>query len=118
MRVLVVDDNATVRRSLVRLLAAQGFEATAAENGQAALLLVQEQSFDVILCDLMMPLMDGMTFYDDLSVLRPDLTRRVIFVSAWADQPEVQDFLGRTNRPVVAKPFEMPALVNQIRAVA
>jgi CheY-like chemotaxis protein len=118
MRVLVVDDNVTVRRALVRLLATQGIQAAGAENGEAALVRVQEEDFDVILCDLMMPLMDGMTFYDDLSVLRPDLTSRVIFVSAWVDEPEVKDFLGRTKRPVVPKPFEMPELVRQIRAVA
>jgi CheY-like chemotaxis protein len=117
MHVLVVDDNATVRQSLSRVLLNYGLEAAVAENGAVALVAVQERDYDVIVCDIMMPVMDGMTFYDDLSVVRPELARRVIFVSAWADEPEVREFLDRTKRPVVAKPFEVPALMEQIRAL-
>jgi len=89
----------------------------AVPSGKAALLAVQETSFDAIVCDIVMPLMDGMRFYDDLSAVRPELTRRVIFVSAWADAPEVRGFVDRTKRPVVAKPFEMPTLVGRLRAL-
>jgi CheY-like chemotaxis protein len=117
MRVLVVDDNPTVRHSLTRVLQAHGLEATAAENGAEALLAVGANSFDAIVCDLMMPVMDGMTFFDDLVALRPAQARRVIFVSAWVDAEPVKEFLDRAGQPVLAKPFEVPLLVDAIQAL-
>ena len=115
LQVLLVDDNATVRRSLSRILEAQGLHALTAENGAVALLALEGRSFDAILCDIMMPIMDGMTFYDGLAAERPEQARRVIFISAWADEPLVREFLDRVGQPVLPKPFDLPVLVEAIR---
>jgi len=61
LRVLVVDDNATNRKVVELMLAQVGAEVTACENGQEAVMAFQKEAFDVILMDLQMPVMDGLT---------------------------------------------------------
>ena len=58
-RVLVVDDNATNRNVLCRRLERQGYAVEEAPNGEAALDRIATESFDVVLLDIMMPVMDG-----------------------------------------------------------
>ena len=58
-RVLLVDDEAAMRRSAPRLLVAKGFAVDTAEDGQAALALLETRSVDVLLLDLRMPAMSG-----------------------------------------------------------
>src|SRR5688572_31808264 len=59
-RVLVVDDEPTLRRSVVRMLVASGMEAIPAEDGSAALALLERERVHVALVDLMMPKMNGL----------------------------------------------------------
>ena len=67
-RVLVVDDEADQRDSLALLLEMRGFAADTAENGLVALdKLHGEQHYDIVLLDLMMPVMDGLTFWGAMS---------------------------------------------------
>ena len=80
-RVLIVDDDESLRESLELVLAAEGFEVVTAADGVAALGRLEASSFDVVLCDVRMPGMDGIE-------LLPQLVRRlpgtpVIMMSAY-----------------------------------
>ena len=59
MRILVVDDIKEVRYMLEVILKSQGYEIVAAENGEVALKRLKEQNFDLIISDILMPVMDG-----------------------------------------------------------
>ena len=65
-RILVVDDDPALRESLQLVLSAEGYAAAGAADGDAALARIEAESFDVILCDLRMPGMDGMELLPQL----------------------------------------------------
>jgi CheY-like chemotaxis protein len=81
-RVLIVDDDPEARRWLARALAAEGWQASAAEDGRAALARVRERRPDLILLDLMMPEMDGFEFLAELRKVKAWLGIPVIVVTA------------------------------------
>ncbi len=116
--VLLVDDNQNVREGLARVLRKAGYTVATAENGLAALAALEGNRYAAIVCDIMMPAMDGIRLYQLIEIHHPDAAKRVLFVSAWFDDPEVQSFLTRTGRPVLHKPFEIPAFIQAVREVA
>jgi two-component system response regulator MprA len=118
LSVLVVDDNRGVRDGLAKALAVEGFQVRTADNGLAAFAEAQNQAFDAIVLDIMMPVIDGMHLYEALVAEDPAAASRVLFVSAWFDDPDVERFLRRTGRPVVAKPFDIHDIVRRVRLVA
>ncbi|HTM22333.1 MAG TPA: ATP-binding protein, partial [Kofleriaceae bacterium] len=109
-RILAVDDDALVARTLARLLAGQ-HEVTTVGGGAAALdLLARDPAFDLILCDLMMPEMNGMQLYRLVADRWADLARRFVFISGGALGQEIAGFLDTVDHPRMAKPFEPAAL--------
>lgn len=116
--VLLVDDNHEVREGLARVLRRSGFHVATAENGLEALAKLEGSDFRAVICDIMMPVMDGIRLYQVLEVSHPDVARRVMFVSAWFDDPEVQTFLTRTGRPILRKPFEIQDFIRAVEEVA
>jgi CheY-like chemotaxis protein len=115
--VLVVDDNAVVRHGVARVLRSEGHRVVEAENGMVALVEVERCGFGAIVLDLMMPVMDGVACFQALEAAYPEAARRVLFVTAWADEPELHGFLAGSGRPVLQKPFDVEALVAAVRRV-
>jgi CheY-like chemotaxis protein len=109
-RVLVVDDDKEVRDSLVELLTAEGYEVSAAHDGQQALTKVLIHPPDVILLDLMMPVMSGWEFLE-LRLWYPVLNKlSIIVVSAVENSLDVA--------AVVLKPFLMDEVLKAVGRVA
>jgi len=115
--VLLVDDNQNVREGLARVLRKSGFAVATAQNGLEALAALEGNSYGAIVCDIMMPVMDGIRLYQLIEARHPDAAKHILFVSAWFDDPEVQSFLDRTGRPVLRKPFEIGDLLKAVREV-
>jgi CheY-like chemotaxis protein len=104
-RILVVDDEPFVLRSLERILAAH-HDVVLAPNGPDALARIAGAApFDGVLCDVMMPGMNGMELYREILRRSPGLASRVLFVTGGALVEEVRAFLEETGAPVVEKPF-------------
>ncbi len=82
-RVLVVDDEPTLRRSVVRMLAASGMDAIPVEDGAAALALLERERVHVALVDLMMPKMNGLELLENLRTSHPGV--EVIMMTAFGD---------------------------------
>ena len=102
--VLVVDDEPSIGAVLRRIL--RGHEVTVVSDARMALeLLGSGQRFDVILSDLMMPVVSGMEFYDELMRRFPDAADRVVFVSGGAFTPGATAFLDRVTNERIQKPF-------------
>jgi PAS domain S-box-containing protein len=107
--VLVIDDEPQVGTLLTRVLPEHAI--TAETSARAALLrLGRGERFDHILCDLMMPDLTGMDFYDALALIDPSLQRRVIFISAGAFTDRARTFLERVKNLRLDKPFDVAEL--------
>ena len=108
--ILVVDDQEPVRDLIADILVGDGHDVRTAENGVEALRLLGEQEYDVILSDMMMPEMDGQQLYGEIARRWPRIAGRMVFVTAQAEEPSIADFLGRSGRRVVEKPFSVAEL--------
>lgn len=118
MDVLIVEDNADVRAGLAKVLGRAGFEVSTAENGLVALAAIQGRPFHAVVCDIMMPVLDGIRLYELMKEQYPEAASRVLFVSAWFDDPKVQAYLERTERPVLTKPFDIQEFLAVVKRVA
>jgi DNA-binding NtrC family response regulator len=120
-RALVVDDEPTIRTALARYLRRLGWEADEAEDGSAALgKLVRSApgGYQVVVSDLRMPNYSGVELHDWLAEHRPDLFACLILTTGDLASPAVSEFIARTPRPLIEKPFELAVLGRLIEAVA
>jgi PAS domain S-box-containing protein len=114
-RVLVVDDDPAVARAIRRAVS-DAHEVTTESSGPAALArLAAGETFDAVLCDVMMPGMDGGAVLERLREVAPALARRVVLVTG-AFNPDVQAIVERSGVPYVLKPFSAAELLDAIDA--
>jgi two-component system, cell cycle sensor histidine kinase and response regulator CckA len=108
--ILVVDDEAIVLKAMRRILEGQ-HEIVCAETGQQGLELIRSGAqYDLLFCDLMMPDMNGVAFYEDLAKTHPDLAKRVVFLTGAAPTPELEKFLASVKARILQKPFDAKRL--------
>jgi two-component system NtrC family sensor kinase len=116
-RVLVVDDEPTLRMTLAVLLEDE-YEVVLAESGGAVLaILAQERSFDAILCDIMMPEISGIDVHAWMARDAPELLPRTIFMTGGAYTLGAREFLDGLPHGYVEKPFEVLDLIQVINRV-
>lgn len=114
-RVLIVDDEPAMCRSLHSLLRSS-HEVTTAAGGEAALeLLARGEKYDVILCDLMMPVLNGMDLFGELERTQPGQQQQMIFMTGGAFTAEARAFLGGCSNPRLQKPFAAEELEGAIQ---
>jgi CheY-like chemotaxis protein len=112
-RILVVDDERSIRLALGRYLRRNGWEVDEAEDGEAALGILHEapeEKYDLVITDLRMPVLSGFEVHDWLAEHRADLFDRLVIATGDVASQPVREFLNRTSRPVLEKPFELSAL--------
>jgi two-component system response regulator MprA len=116
--ILVVDDHAATREPLAKLLRYEGYETAVASNGAEALEALRERKPDLVLLDLLMPKMDGMTFLDqaarephgtDLPVIVVTGGLNVTQIRRAGELPGVVDVMTKAR-------FTVDGLLNRIRA--
>jgi signal transduction histidine kinase len=114
-RVLAVDDEPQVLRSIQRALGAH--EVVVADCGRDALSrLATDQAFDVILCDLMMGDMTGMDLHAELHRRSTDLAARIVFMTGGVFTDGARDFLAGVTNACIEKPFDLVALRAMVTA--
>jgi CheY-like chemotaxis protein len=114
-RILVVDDDAMVLALLAAVLTLAGYDVDTAVNGHDALDRIAARSYDVIVSDLYMPNLDGVGLYRALEGRRPELLRRIAFVSGTTELPTFQRFVAETGVPLLHKPFNIEDLLRFIQ---
>lgn len=109
-RILVVDDEAPLAGLISEILMSDGYQVDTAVNGLAALARIERNNYDLILSDLRMPELDGPGLYRELERRRPDLLKRIAFVTGSAQSAGMEQFLERTGASILYKPFRMQDL--------
>ena len=115
--ILIVDDEPSVVIALAELLRRQGYTVATASNGALALEYLHAQPYDVILCDLLMPEIDGQTFYTTLQRDYPSLYPRVIFLTGDTVGATSTAFLQQCGQPWLYKPFGASEVLHAIAQV-
>jgi len=115
-RVLVVDDESSLRATLCALLQHEGFDAVEAADGQQAINTFREMpnSFDCVVLDFSMPKLNGEEVFRELRAQRPDVP--IILMSGFTEQELLDRFRGANLTKAIQKPFLIDELIASIRA--
>lgn len=115
-RVLVIDDEPFVGRAIEAVLCGDHDVVLAVRASEAFARLAAGETYDVILCDVMMPEFGGREVHERLMADWPHLASRVVFMTGGAFAPDVSEFLGRSSQRVLSKPFAPEELRAILRA--
>jgi two-component system NtrC family sensor kinase len=115
---LLVDDEPAIRTALSMHLKRAGHRVDAAESGTEALAMLGGAHYDGIFLDLRMPDVSGADLYRRLRERDPGQAQRVVFATGDVDADGARDFLRRTGRPFLAKPFSLGAVTELLEQVA
>ena len=116
LRVLVVDDEASVRVSLQRYLAGRGHDVETTASGEDALARLRATSYDAVIVDMRMPDLSGEQLFERLRSNDPAHAERVIFTTGDLVNEQMRRFLDGTGRPCVPKPFEFASFDQALPA--
>ena len=114
-KVLVVEDESLIARLIERVLGDTA-DVEHAPDGHAAIDRLLSGSYDVVVCDLKVPGVDGASVHAAALELRPDLAKRFVFITGWPPEHVAQLRLD-PRVPVIAKPFSAAALTAAMSRV-
>lgn len=114
LRVLLAEDEPSIRRSLERFLTLKGVEVMSVADGVAALSAITDGDFDIVISDVQMPIVSGVDLWHQASERRPDLKNRWIFVSAHSSTAVPEVARGR----YLQKPFELETVWQMVLDIA
>ncbi len=104
-KVLIVDDEPAIRNILARILSNKGHQAQTVSSGKAALAMLHEKGYDLLVADLKMSGVSGIDLYETLKKKSPDMADRTVFITGDTMTEETNEFLASSGRPYLAKPF-------------
>jgi two-component system cell cycle response regulator CpdR len=111
IRILLAEDDDAMRGYLSRALERAGYLVTAVDRGTAALPLLQSETFDLLLTDIVMPEMDGIELAQNAAALAPDM--RVMFITGFA-AVALKAGKAAPSAKVLSKPFHLRDLVSEV----
>jgi CheY-like chemotaxis protein len=116
--ILVVDDELSLASGLARLLQRDGHTVDTVANGRLALARLEVCAYDLILCDVRMPELDGPSLYRLLARQQPQLCQRFIFLTGDTLEPATQAFLEACGALCLTKPFSIAEARRAIKRAA
>lgn len=115
-RILIIEDNSELRENLAETLELAGYEVTTAENGQVGVQLAQQQPPDLIICDVMMPKLDGYGVLNILSKKAATADIPFIFLTAKTEKADWRRGMNLGADDYITKPFFKDELLNVINS--
>lgn len=116
-RVLIVDDEGALARLMQMLLEHLGYVVDWAADGEKALHLGAQRRYAAVLCDLLMPVINGMELFKIWQAEAPEIADRVIFVTGDNLGFQTNRFLESSGRPCLHKPFDIQDLTDVLEEV-
>jgi len=114
-RILVIEDEPTIGLLCKRVLTASGFDVDVVNNGRDAKKVAEEKNYALCVSDVRLPGMAGIELYEHWRTSKNAIADRVVFITGDTMSNYVRDFLQKTDRPSVMKPFEPEDLVEAVR---
>ena len=111
VRILLAEDDGSMRAYLARALERSGYQVVAVDRGTAALPLIETETFDLLLTDIVMPEMDGIELAQKASAIAPDM--RVMFITGFA-AVALKAGKAAPSAKVLSKPFHLRDLVAEV----
>ena len=118
VRLLLIDDEPMLLRSLADLLSNDHATISAQGGEEGLAVLERDRNFDLILCDLQMPSVDGVAVYDVIARTAPELLERFAFMSGGVVTGRAREFMERVRPSVIEKPIDLEALLALVAARA
>lgn len=115
-RVLVIEDEPTVAHLVADVLAEDGYAVETVLDSRAGLDLIRSRSYDLLVCDLRMPHLDGSSLYRELLRRDSPLAQRLVFITGDVLLPSTIEFLESCKVPCLAKPFLVEELKELVRS--
>ena len=112
--ILLIEDNLEIRENTSEILELEGYQLITAENGRIGFDLSKSHKPDLILCDIMMPEMNGYEVFENLKMTGETLAIPFIFITASAEKSEVQKGLNMGAIGYIRKPFTERELLDTI----
>ncbi|GAA0875812.1 sigma-54 dependent transcriptional regulator [Wandonia haliotis] len=112
-KILIIDDERSIRRALREILEFEKFEIEEAENGKEGLEKAKNESFDVIFCDIKMPQMDGMEVLDDL--IQAEVATPVIMISGHGNIETAVESIKKGAFDFIEKPLDLNRILVTVR---
>ena len=113
MKILIIDDERSIRNSLKEILADEGYDVDVAENGAQGCAMVDKEKYSVIFCDIKMPEMDGMEVLDRLSQMGVDSA--VIMISGHGDIDTAVECIKKGAFDFIQKPLDLNRILITIK---
>ena len=114
-KILVLDDEKSIAEMLGEMLGLLGYTPTICHLAAQALELIEQHDFDLIISDFRMPGINGRQFFGLAVEKKPELARRIIFLTGDVVNEETRDFLKSIGNPHIAKPFNL-SMVKEVVA--
>lgn len=116
-RVLVAEDDDSLRRLLEIRLSAEGWDVRVAEDGIAVLCIVEDWAPDAIVCDVMMPHLSGLSVCRELRMRPQFATLPILLLTARCFDEDIQSVMDLGNITYMGKPFDFNQLVDTLRVM-
>jgi DNA-binding response OmpR family regulator len=113
--ILVTDDDEKMRNGVVELMKEEGYNVDSADNGQKALEMIKEKDYDVVLSDLIMPVMGGMELLRNIKQIKPETS--VIFITGFGTIENAVEAIKDGTSDYITKPFKVDELQIKIKKI-
>ena len=113
MKILIIDDERSIRNSLKEILADEGYDVDVAENGAQGVMMAEKEKYSVIFCDIKMPEMDGMEVLDRLVQMGTDAA--VIMISGHGDIATAVECIKKGAFDFIQKPLDLNRILITIK---
>lgn len=114
-RILIIEDEAAIRRVLVKILSEenQGYEVFEAEDGLAGMEMLKNEDYDLVLCDIKMPKMDGVEVLEAVKKIKPEIP--IVMISGHGDLETAVNTMKMGAFDYISKPPDLNRLLNTVR---
>lgn len=113
MKILIIDDERSIRNSLKEILDDEGYDVDVAENGQQGVEMVEKEKYDVVFCDIKMPIMDGVETLGKLTAM--GLDSAIVMISGHADVSTAVDCIKKGAFDFIEKPLDLNRILITIK---
>src|SRR5690554_5711978 len=114
-KILIIEDEAAIRRVLVKILSEENdaYEVFEAEDGLAGMEMIKDQDFDLVLCDIKMPKMDGVEVLEATKKIKPEIP--MVMISGHGDLDTAVNTMRLGAFDYISKPPDLNRLLNTVR---